>query len=134
MPAYYSLNFFHFHFILHSSHFVCSSFEPSSRSSEITMPPKELIYLLPEIILMIINCLLAEDPAAVLSLAMTSKAYYVYCQPFSQSAVKSLKSHDIKIPIPSEKAELKGIVDRLLDRLEAADAFDRPRRVFIVHH
>ncbi|OQE18598.1 hypothetical protein PENSTE_c017G07537 [Penicillium steckii] len=130
-PRSFGLNFFHLHFILHSSHFVSSSFESSSHSSKITIPPKELIYLPPEIILMIIDCLLAEDPAAVLSLAMTSKAYHVYCQRSIQSAVKSLLFHDIKIPIPLENAELKEIVDRLVDRLEAADAFDRVRRVFI---
>ena len=78
---------------------------------------------------------MAEDPAGVLNLARTSKTNYFYCQPAIQSAVKSLKFHDIKIaiPRPRRKAELKGIVNRLVKRLKAADTFDCVRRVFIAH-
>lgn len=78
---------------------------------------------------------MAEDPAGVLNLARTSKTNYFYCQPAIQSAVKSLIFHDIKIaiPRPRRKADLKGIVNRLVKRLKAADTFDCVRRVFIAH-
>ncbi|OQD81968.1 hypothetical protein PENANT_c024G03365 [Penicillium antarcticum] len=101
------------------------------------MPRKEAasIHLPPEVVHIITGYLVAEDPAAVFSLAKTSKTYYAYCQPAIQPAVKSIKFHDIKIavPRPRREAELKGIVNRLIKRLKAADGFGCVRRVFVAH-
>ncbi|KAJ5408602.1 hypothetical protein N7509_002485 [Penicillium cosmopolitanum] len=101
------------------------------------MPRKEpmSIHLPPEVIHIITGYLVAEDLAAVFSLARASKTYYAYCQPAIQQAVKSIKFHDIKIavPRPRREVELKGIVKRLIKRLEAADGFGCVRRVFVAH-
>lgn len=92
-------------------------------------------HLPPEIVHIITSYLLAEDPAAVFSLARTSKTYYAYCQSAIQPAVKFIKFHDVKIavPRPRKEAELKEIVNRLIKRLRAADGFGCVRRVFVAH-
>lgn len=96
-------------------------------------PPS--IHLPPEIVHIITSYLLVEDPAAVFSLARTSKTYYAYCQSAIQPAVKSIKFHDVKIPVPRPRreAELNEIVNRLIKRLRVADGFGCVRRVFVAH-
>ncbi|KAJ5266996.1 hypothetical protein N7478_009804 [Penicillium angulare] len=101
------------------------------------MPRKEptSIHLPPEVVNIITSYLVVEDPAAVFSLAKTSKTYYVYCQAAIQAAAKSIKFHDIKIavPRPRQEAALNGIVNHLIKRLKAADGFGCVRRVFVAH-
>ncbi|KAJ5092817.1 hypothetical protein N7456_008678 [Penicillium angulare] len=101
------------------------------------MPRKEptSTHLPLEVVHLITNYLVVEDPAAVFSLARTSKTYYAYCQAAIQPAIKSIRFHDIKIvvPRPRREADFTAIVSRLINRLKAAGGFGCVRRVFVAH-